>query len=155
MWKRGGNMTNHLEELCAWLQTFPGAAGERILVDHLQAIPGSLGLYPLGLELVEQREDVLGNRWETCRQHFLLRRQTAGQEDNRQGAQWLMKLQAWISQCSREDRMPRFSDPGLPQAVWADSGRLQEARQTGTGVYQVKLTVEFTKRYEEMEHGKN
>ena len=53
-------MENVIEKMKQWLMTCPLWEGA-LFVDHHAGRPGSAGLYPVGVEQVERREDVLGN----------------------------------------------------------------------------------------------
>ncbi len=137
-----------IEKLTNWLKTFPlwGEAG--ICVDYVDALPGSTGLYPEGLELAAQHEDILGNVTAVNRARFVLHRVTAGQQDNLENSQWLLRLQGWIQQQSAAGLAPVFGDDPGREKITAQKGKLSSASQVGTGKYTVSLTVEFTKHYE-------
>ena len=82
-----------LEKMETWLQTFPmWEEGCSLQIDHTGAEPGSNGLFPLGMEEMERREDVLGNVKAYCRCRFKLFRVVTAQAGNPENAQWLLSL---------------------------------------------------------------
>ncbi len=136
-----------LEKLRQWLMTFPQWDGNRMEIDYTDGVPGHTGLYPTGLQELRRREDVLGNITADCRYVFSLYRLTHGQQDNEENAQWLLALQDWVQAQSAAGLAPTFGDVPAGERLRAENGRLKSADQTGTAVYAVTLTAEFTKHY--------
>ena len=136
-----------LEKLRQWVLSYPEWEGA-LYLDHTDAAPGNGGLYPLGLEELSRREDVLGNRQVRCRYRFCLYRVTAGQGDKTGQAQWLLDLQQWIQQQCVTGNAPRFGDVPEQERIRAEKGKLRQVCQTGTGVYEVILTVDLVKYFE-------
>ena len=135
-----------LELIRQWVRSYPEwEEGEELHIDYTEAVPCNGGLFPIGLEEVSRREDLLGNVTVQCRYRFNLYRVTAGQGP--ENAQWLMRFQQWVQQQSAAGLAPRFGD--VPQKEWirAEKGKLQESSQAGTGMYAVTLTAEFVKKY--------
>ena len=124
----------YLEQLTAWLKGFPQWGEAQLTVDTTGAQPGHCGLFPLGVEVLEDKEDVLGNRHSRLRQTFLLRRMAVRGMD---AAAWLLAFSRWVGQNAAA---PVF---GLRQTVRAEKGRLLSAPQTGTGLYEIRLTFEY------------
>ena len=135
-----------LEKLISWLQTFPGWEGQ-LQTDYTAASPVNAGLYPMGLEELERKEDVLGNVAARCRYRFTLQRLVTGQADNAEHAQWLLRLQNWVQQQCAARLAPTFGDDPAAEQIRAEKGRLKEASQAGTAVYTVTVTAEFIRRY--------
>lgn len=133
-----------LEKMRTWLERFPGWENN-LLIDYVDAVPGSTGLYPRGLSELSRREDVLGNVTVRCRWEFLLRRAAGSREEN---ARWLMDLQNWVMEQDRLGLTPVFGDDPRTQRVRAFEGRLDSQKQVGSSLYTVRLTAEFTKHYE-------
>lgn len=133
-----------LEKMRTWLECFPGWENN-LLIDYVDAVPGSTGLYPRGLSEVSRREDVLGNVTVRCRWEFLLRRAAGSREEN---ARWLMDLQNWVMEQDRLGLTPVFGEDPRTQRVRAFEGRLDSQKQVGGSLYTVRLTAEFTKHYE-------
>lgn len=135
-----------LEKLLSWLKTYPHWEGQ-LYTDHTEAAPVNNGVYPLGLEELERKEDVLGNVTARCRYRFTLQRMVTGQADNTAHAQWLLGLQSWVqAQCAAR-LAPTFGDEPAREQIRAEKGRLKDASQTGTAVYTVTITAEFIRRY--------
>lgn len=142
-----------LEKVTLWLQTCP-LWGERLTVDYTDGLPGSVGLFPLGVEEVSRREDVLGGVTARCRCRFAIRRVTEGQQDNRENARWLLTFQDWVRQQSLAGLTPAFGHEPAREQIRAEKGRLENAAQTGTGVYTVELIAEYVLQGEK-QNGKN
>ena len=135
-----------LEKVRQWLLSYPKwEEGGVLYVDHTDAVPGNGGLYPLGLEELSCREDLLGNVTVQCRLRFTFYRVTAGQDQTH--AQWLLDFQQWVQQQSAAGLAPKFGDERHKERLRAEKGKLSEASQTGTGTYAVTLTAEFIKYY--------
>ena len=127
----------HLEQLKAWLMAFPLWGETMPGVDITGAAPGDCALFPVGLEVLSTREDVLGNTTTLLRQSFLLRRTANRGED---AAAWLMAFTRWANENGKT--APVF---GLHQVLRAEKGRLIAPAQTGLGTYEVRLTMEYEK----------
>lgn len=135
----------NLEKLRAWLRGFPGWEGE-LTVDHTEAEPVSSGLFPLGVEEVSRREDLLGGVTVHCRSRYVLRRVVPGQHDHTAAAAWLLAFEDWVQSQSAAHLAPTFGDEPAREHIRAEKGSLQKADQTST--YAVNLTAEYTKKYE-------
>lgn len=132
-----------LEKLRQWLQTFPKWEGT-LQVEYTEPGPGSTGLFPLGLEERNRREDVLGNLQVACRYRFSLYRRTGRQQEK--NAQWLLEFQNWVQQQSADGLTPHFGDVPQQERMQAEKGALKE--RTQTGLYVVTLIADFMKVYE-------
>ena len=132
-----------LEKLRQWLLTFPKWE-DTLQVEYTEAEPGSAGLFPLGLEEVSRREDVLGNVQVACRYRFSLYRRTTRQQET--NAQWLLEFQNWVQQQSVDGKTPRFGDVPEAEKMRAEKGTLQNHAITDT--FAVTLIAEFMKVYE-------
>jgi len=103
-------------------------------------------LFPLGLEVLERRCDLLGQVRLRCRQKFALDRAVCpGQEQ----AAWLLEFQRWVAEQSALGLAPRFGDDPAAEHIRAEKGRLKEVSAAGTAVYEVILTAEFVRKFEE------
>lgn len=131
-----------IQRMANWLQTYPLWEG-KLTVDYLGSAPGSVGLYPAGVEELDRREDVAGNVTASCRCLFDLRRVTTGQQDCREHAQRLLDFCQWVNRQSRMGLAPKFGDEPARERIRAEKGKLQSASQTGTATYTVRLTAEY------------
>ena len=139
---------NALEKVRQWVQTFhKWEAGNLLYIDYTAAVPGNTGLYPMGMEVLQIRENILGGITARCRYRFSLYRVAAGRENREEDALWLMAFQNWVQEQSLLGLAPSFGDEPAREQIRAEKGRLKEGSQTGTGVYAVELTVEFVKKY--------
>ena len=127
----------HLQELKNWLGGFGGWQDAE--VDSTGTQPEDTGLFPMGVQVVSNRGDVLGNVTRRLRQTYVLRRVAPRGES---AAAWLANFQQWVLENAHT--APKF---GALQTVRAEKGQLQKAAQTGLGIYAVTLTVEFTKEF--------
>lgn len=125
-----------LEALKNWIMTFPRWGNAPLTVDITGAEPGDCALFPVGMEQASIRQDVLGQTVRRLRQQFLLRRSAVRGQD---AAGWLLEFQRWVAENAH--LAPRF---GAQQLLRAEKGRLVTAAQTGLGLYEVRLTVEYT-----------
>ena len=135
-----------LQEIKKWLLTFPGWQGIPMHVEYTDAQPENLGLFSTGLQELQRKTDILGtvtvkNQW-----NFTLRWICAGQWSNEEPAQTLHRFQQWVQRQSFLGLAPQL---GQDTGWRAGKGKLESASQTGTGVYTVGLTVEYTKMMEE------
>ncbi len=138
----------YMQTLQAWLQTFPLWEDTPIHVEYLTGIPGEISLFPQGQEILSQREDVLGNRYLSCRCGFILYRVAVGQQDQRENAQWLLAFQDWVRQQNGAGLAPKFGDVPRDSRIRAEKGQLSVRKKSGCTVHAVMLTADFTKLYE-------
>lgn len=115
------------EKLRGWLEN----QGILPQVDSCGLTAGETGLFPLGMEQVTLREDVLGNRTRRMRYIFLLRRTAA---PGQPAAAWVMQLQ------EAAGKHPPALGEG--QRFWAEKGRLVKYTSTGLGIYELRLIAE-------------
>lgn len=116
-----------LEILQTWLQR----NGILPTVDKCGLKDGQTGLFPLGMEQVSSREDVLGNRWRQMRYIFLLR---ATAVPGTEAAAAILQLQKQAA-----------NDPpqlGEKQQFRGEKGRLVKNTSTGLGIYELRLIAE-------------
>ena len=128
-----------LNQLKAYLMRFPLWEDQPLEVDNLQATPEGCGLFPVGVQVIRRREDVLGGQVLHLRQSYLLRRNACTGEE---AAAWLLQLQNWLLTQSAKGLEPWF---GVGIWLWAEGGRLVNTAQPGTGIYEVKIHVEYEK----------
>ena len=126
-----------LEKITAWLKTFPQWE-ENAGLDGMELTPGSIGLFPQGIEEIARREDVLGNVQVTNRFTMMVYRVAAGD-----GPAWMLALQQWVNQQSAAGLAPRLGDIPEKEQIRAEQGRLSAPNQTGTKRYAVKLMAEY------------
>ena len=135
-----------LQEIKKWLLSFPGWQGIPIYVEYTHAQPENLGLFSGGLQELERKTDILGNVTVKNQWQFTLRWVCAGQLSNQEQSQVLQQFQQWVQ---RQSVLGLAPIPGQDTRWYAGKGKLESGSQTGTGVYAVGLTVEYTKILEE------
>lgn len=136
-----------LETMKNWLTTFPLWNSEELYIDYTDGIPEHCGLYCRGLETVSRKEDILGGGETVNRLRFELHRIGDYGPENGENARWLLQFQEWIAQQSMSGLAPVFGDIPNRERIWAEKGRLADAKQTGTARYTVSVTVEFIKLF--------
>lgn len=137
-----------IQTLLDWLKTYPEWTDEHIFVDSTHAMPGNVGLYPMGMEQFSVKEDVLGNVTVRNRNRFRLYRVSAAQAEEWDGARWIERFQNWVQQQSLLGLAPRFGDDPRTERIIAHSGKLHSTDRVGTVRYTVELTVEYEKTAE-------
>ena len=129
-----------LNALLALLRQFPSWEEEKgPAVDMWDGCPQNSSLQPLGLTELGYREDGLGQvRWRLRQSYSLRRAAYAGAG----AAEWLARLQNWLLGKTSPELEAAFA-PGL--RLWAQQGRLVNTSQPGTGIYELKIHVEYEK----------
>lgn len=117
--------------LCA----YPQWGDQPLDTNRLDHSPQACGLFPLGLQVRRRREDVQGNVVLQLRESFLLRRAACAEEA---GAQWLMALEHWLLHQT-------LGDVGEQVRITPTGGRLVTGKQPGTGIYELKIHVDYEK----------
>ena len=133
-----------LDAVRQWICSFPQwEQGNLVYIDHTDGVPGNLGLFPGGLELVSHRRDILGGQVCRYRYNFALYR-VGSQPGDGQDAAWLLEFQRWVMAQSDAGLAPVLGE----DTRWrAEKGKLQQRKQPGTGLYVVVLSAEFTNNY--------
>lgn len=126
-----------LTELKNWLMGFPGWEDNPPAVDCTGAEPGDCALFPIGLEVVSSREDVLGNTVKKLRQTYLLRRTAPRGADS---AAWGMEFTRWANE--NAGTAPVL---GAHQQLRCERSRLISPASAALGTYEVRLTFEYEK----------
>ncbi len=121
-----------------WLTTCPGWELEPA-TDETEPVPVSVGLFPKGSREIDRREDVLGNVQLRVQDRFLIVRNSP--QTPEENAQLLLCLQKWISEQCVAGQAPVF---GSRQRIRAENGQRKKDTQSGTALYTVDLTVEYT-----------
>lgn len=105
------------------LKTWLGQQGAIFQIDRCDHTPGSLGLFPQGVQELKSWEDVTGNRYRRVRYRFWLRIVAPPGEDT---ARQLLRLQA-----------------AAPAAGFsATDGAMKKAGSDGLAIYEIRLTAE-------------
>ena len=131
-----------LQALVAWVKGFPLWGDQTLSVDQTPPKPGGCGIFPVGEEEVDRREDVAGNTVCRYRGEYLLRRMAIRGED---AAGWLMTFSRW----ARSAPGPQM---GTNCVVRVSRGRLLTSVNTGIATYEIRISMEYT---EEIQHGEN
>lgn len=138
-----------LETLQAWLCTCPHfPLGLSWSYDHVGAAPGSIGLYPLGMEEKQYRRDILGNVRAVYQQQFQLQVVTCPDPKGGNAAAALLAFQHWVAQQCAQGNTPVFGDVPEEEKILAEKGKLASVSKAGSCKYTVRLTVRFVKNFE-------
>lgn len=100
-------------------------------IDNVQVAVGENGLFPLGQQVLQEREDVLGGIRRRVRYSFLLRHMAIPGEET---AQKLLGLQQTATK-----NPPQL---GENQLFRAERGKLQKNASTGLAIYELRLIAE-------------
>ena len=136
---------DQLDQVKAWLQTFPQWGEATFFIDYLDGQPGSCGLYPVGAEELSRSVTVTGQVRRRLRSRFVLYRM--GAADAREDALWLSRLQSWVARQSALGLAPRLGDDPAAESIRAEGGKLSKRLPDGSGKYTVTLIAEY-KKYE-------
>ena len=121
------------------LLQYPAWGDQPLKIDLSDSRPEGCALLPQGLRVLARREDVLGNVTHRLEQTFLLRRAAYIGET---AAAWLQQLQDWMLQQDVSALTPCF---GKALRLWAEQGRLTNGKQPGTGIYEMKIHIQYEK----------
>lgn len=135
-------MSETLKKVASWVTSFPQWGDQPLSVDHTPPTPGTCGLFPIGEEELDRREDVVGNVHCRYRQEYLLRRVALRGEN---AAAWLLSFGRWVKTAPA----PALGQDCIARAL---RGRLLTSVNTGIATYEIKISMEYT---EELNHGKN
>ena len=128
-----------IQEIKALLLRFPQWGDHTLTVDEKAPDCGGCQLFPQGLQVLQRRENLLGEVSSRVRQSFILRRVAyAGEE----AAAWVLALQNWLFNQPVRDLEQAF---GAKLRLWAQEGRVTGLSQPGTGIYEVKIYAEYEK----------
>ncbi len=127
-----------MQTIIDWLKSFPDWDGP-LYMDYTEPGPGNGGLFSLGTEELERKEDVLGNVQIRLRRKWELRRKVSGR-GNEADAQWMTGLEDWVRRQSLAGTAPVFGDIPRQEHLKAEHGKCTDA-----GVYSLVLTAEFTR----------
>lgn len=127
-------MNEQLNQVAGWVRQFPLWGDETLFVDTTPPQPGSSGLFPVGEEEVDRKEDVLGNTVCRYRQEYLLRRVALRGEN---AAAWLLSFGRW----ARTATPPAIGADCIARAT---RGRLLTSVNTGIATYEIKISMEYT-----------
>ena len=111
------------QQILHWLRLQPG--WEQTTLDHLGPDPGDTGLFPLGLQVLQRSQDILGNEKRRCRAEFTLAAIGAEGPPAEPGLETL----------------PHF---GENQTAQLRLGRMVRRDKNGIARWEIKLRVEFT-----------
>ena len=129
-----------MDALMNWLKEFPLWQGEALGVDTLSARPDSVGVFSQGQQVLWEKQTVLGDCIRRIRRRYFIRWQVSGREE---AVRLLERFEAWVTQ--NRKTLPVFGDY---QTLWTENAHLLRAQNTGTGVYQLELIVEYTSKLE-------
>ena len=139
-------MKQALEKLKNWLQSWPGWQEEKIRVDALPVKLGSVGLFPLGLQIRKRESDLFGNTQCLCRLTCKLLLCSDSRVEEMAGR--LLELQGWILQQSAQDLAPVLGCLPHRERIYAGYGRQEKQLQPGLWLYQLELKADFVQYWE-------
>jgi hypothetical protein len=148
MWKLAESeaVMTELEKMQSWILSYPHWGDGPLYINYNDGLPGSGGLYPMGLETFSSEADVLGNRRMRCRFRFVLYRIASGQHSDPEGAQWLLDFQKWVQRESLAGKTPKFGDEPETEQLGTEDGMCDQILRSGARRYKLTLIAEFEKR---------
>lgn len=141
-----------LEKITSFIQGFPGAdILQEFHIDYTDQIPANGGAFPSGLVEISRKTDLMGNVTVTNQYNFGLYYvflkapgDDAGAAVN---ADWIMDFQEWVQEQSARGLAPIFGDEPKSERIMAQNGVMYSARDEGTAMYMVQLSVQFVKLF--------
>lgn len=128
-----------MNDILNWLQGSPYCQ-DYVSVDQIQYRPDSCGLFPMGIEVVATKTDIVGNTKQRLRSRYELRRITARHRDQMEAADWMKQFQLWV--LSQGAEAPQLGE----NTRWtAKNGRLAKSDRPDTCIYTVDLVAEYDK----------
>lgn len=151
---------NALEKIRCWLDQYPQIKRlQGLKVDYYSEQPDNSSIAPSGLVEVSRKEDILGNvvvnNQYNFALYFVLPKAPGDDAGATENADWLLEFQEWVQEQSICHLTPKFGDDPQSERIKAQNGANEYADKDGTGIYTVHLSVEFTKKYEVKQNGKN
>lgn len=146
-------MSGALQKMREFVESYPGAdILSQLSIDFTDKVPNTGGLFPSGLVEVRRRSFIDGTREVDNQYNFALYTKfTKVPEDDFTGtanAAWLMEFQEWVQEQSVLGAAPAFGDDPRRERIFAGNGELYSASDEGTALYVIRISVNFTKRYE-------
>lgn len=144
-----------LTDLTVWLAGAPALADvPGFWVDLSGPMPGTGGVFPAGVTVLESRRNLWGDVTLRCRAQFALRLVLPFSPQDPDGAAAnaarLLDLQGWVAAQSAAGLAPVFGSTDVHrETLAAEQGRLESVRADGTAVYALRLTAQYTQLYEE------
>ena len=124
-----------------WLGSYPNWQDKHLVLEKLGTDPGDAGLFYEGLTVQGVNADITGHRELACRYGFTLR---TVMYQLGESSQWLEELERWVTEQTLAGATPVLGKCTEPCKIWAQKAALDRGRQTGTAVFTLKLTVEYT-----------
>lgn len=142
-----------LNKIREWLKTFPRIKRiQDMRVDYYSQQPDNGSIDPSGVQVVTEKEDILGNKTVEYQYnfglYFVLAKDPGNDEVATENADWVMEFQEWVNEQSLLHLAPTFGDLPRTESMKAQNGAVSAASNEGTAIYMVQLSVNFTKIYE-------
>lgn len=115
------------EKIKLWVEQTLGQSGYSLQIDQLRHTPEAAGLFPQGVQVLRQWEDVTGAGRRQVRYSFLLRLVVP---PDARAADLLLRLQA---QAAMAPPVPKFAAP---------DGKMKKVASDGLAIYEIRLTAE-------------
>lgn len=135
-----------VQTMAKWIEIFPGWQGAPVQLGKLCQQTGSIGLFTGGIQVLEEKRDILGSRKEYCRHSFVLRFNAPAFD--RDGFTILVDFQHWVQQQNALGLAPRLGDIPEQCRIRASKGKQERTDGAGAATYSVELTVDYIKLYE-------
>lgn len=146
-------MSGALQKMREFVESYPGAdILSQLSIDFTDEVPNAGGLFPSGLVEVRRRAFIDGTREVDNQYNFalytLFEKVPEDDSTGTANAAWLMDFQEWVQEQSVLGVAPAFGDDPRSERIFAGNGELYSASDEGTALYVIRISVNFTKRYE-------
>lgn len=133
-----------IQILANWIGSFPGWQAENVDIGTLCQKTGSVGLFSRGIQVLEEKTDILGNRTEFCRHSFALRFRANAWT----GFDTAVNFLHWVQTQNGQGLAPRLGDMPLYSRIRTGACKAEGSDGTDTVTYAVELTADYIKQYE-------
>lgn len=143
-----------LEKMRHFVESYPGADSFRgYKVDYTDQIPSNGGIFPSGLVEIERVKDILGNVTALNQHNFglycVFAKPPGDDAAAAINADWVMGFQEWVQEQSITGQAPIFGDMPSSERIMAQNGVLYDADGEGQAIYNIQISVQFTKIFKE------
>lgn len=143
-----------LEKMRHFVESYPGADNfQGYKVDYTDQIPFNNSIFPSGLIEIQRESDILGNVTVTNQCNFglycVFTKPPGDDVAATINADWVMGFQEWVQEQSITGQSPVFGDVPHRERIIAQNGVLYDADGEGTAIYNVQISVQFTKVFKE------
>lgn len=140
-----------LSKIRGWINKYPHIDRlQGLKVDYYSEKPDNSSIAPSGLVEISRTKDILGNITVNNQYnfvlYFVLEKSPGDDTGATENADWLLDFQEWVQDQSIRKLVPTFGDEPQSETIKAQNGTNEYADLGGTGLYTVRLSVNFTRK---------